>query len=59
MQIMDVIREILNNGPLGLLSFMEQEHGIVTIFSNSFHITDHAHVVLLIYGNEISIQFGY
>ncbi len=55
---MDVMKEILNKGPLGLLSFWSRSM-VLLLFSAIVSTLLTMLVVLLIYGNEISIQFGY
>lgn len=55
---MDVIKEILNNGPLGLLSFWSKSM-VLLLFSAIVSTLLTMLAVLLVYGNEISIQFGY
>lgn len=55
---MDVIKEILNNGPLGLLSIWSKSM-VLLLFSVIVSTLLTMLIVLLRYGNEISIQFGY
>jgi len=55
---MDVIKEILNNGPLGLLSFWSKSM-VLLLFSAIVSTLLSMLTVLLVYGSEISIQFGY
>ena len=55
---MDVIKEILNNGPLGLLSFWSKSM-VLLLFSAIVSTLFTMLTILLIYGHEISIQFGY
>jgi hypothetical protein len=57
-QVMDVIKEILNNGPLGLLSFWSKSM-VLLLFSAIVSTLLTMLAVLLVYGSEISIQFGY
>lgn len=55
---MDVMKEILSKGPLGLLSFWSRSM-VLLLFSAIVSTLLTMLVLLLIYGNEISIQFGY
>ncbi|MEM1257166.1 MAG: hypothetical protein AAGC45_11125 [Bacteroidota bacterium] len=55
---MDVIKEILDKGPLGILSFWSKSM-VLLLFSAIVSTLLTMLVVLLIYGNEMSIQFGY
>ncbi len=55
---MDVIKEIVTKGPLGLLPFWSKSM-VLLLFSAIVSTLLSMLVVLLVYGNEISIQFGY
>jgi len=55
---MDVIKEIMRNGPLGLLSFWSKSM-VLLLFSAIVSTALTMLIFLLIYGNEVSIQFGY
>lgn len=55
---MDVLKEIMNNGPLGLLSFWSKSL-VLLLFSAIVSTLLTMLIILLIYGNQIPIQFGY
>jgi hypothetical protein len=55
---MDVIKEILNNGPLGLLSLWSKSM-VLLLFSAIVSTLLSMLTFLLIYGNQVAIQFGY
>lgn len=55
---MDVIKEILKYGPLGLLSFWSRSM-VLLLFSAIVSTLLTMLTILLVYGNEMSIQFGY
>lgn len=55
---MDVFKEILNNGPLGLLPFWSKSL-VLLLFSVIVSTLITMLTVLVIYGPYMSIQFGY
>jgi len=55
---MDVIKEILNDGPLGLLSFWSKSM-VLLLFAAIVATLWSMLIVLLLYGSEVPIQFGY
>lgn len=55
---MDVIKEIVQKGPLGLLSFWSKSM-VLLVFSAIVSTSLTMLIFLLIYGNEVTIQFGY
>ena len=55
---MDVFKEIVNNGPLGLLPFWSKSM-VLLLFSAIVSTLFTMLLILLVYGSEVSIQFGY
>ena len=55
---MDVFKEILKNGPLGLLPFWSKSL-MLLLFSAIVSTLLTMLIVLLVYGPTMSIQFGY
>ncbi len=55
---MDVIKEIMQNGPLGLLPVWSKSL-VLLLFSAIVATLATMLMILLRYGSEISIQFGY